>query len=67
MAYQTIVADSDEGICVIRLNRPDVMNALNAQMLRELAEAMRAAFSSTTDRQVRHLTACSSTGPPSWF
>ena len=50
MAYQTIVADSDEGICVIRLNRPDVMNALNAQMLRELAEAMRAA---QADKAVR--------------
>ena len=50
MAYQTIVADSDEGICVIRLNRPDVMNALNAQMLRELADAMRAA---QADKAVR--------------
>ena len=40
MEYQTISYDLAEGIALITLNRPDVMNAFTAQMRAELAHAM---------------------------
>jgi enoyl-CoA hydratase len=40
MAFTTITVDVTEHIAVIRLNRPDAMNALNAQLLGELGQAM---------------------------
>ena len=43
MAYETLIVDIDDHICLIRLNRPDALNALNAQMLRELGKALAAA------------------------
>jgi enoyl-CoA hydratase len=43
MAYETLTVDIEDYACVIRLNRPDAMNALNTQMMRELAAAMMAA------------------------
>ncbi|WP_407492930.1 enoyl-CoA hydratase-related protein [Pseudooceanicola sp. MF1-13] len=39
--YQTITCDITDGKAVIRLNRPDKYNALNAQMRAELADAVR--------------------------
>lgn len=41
MDYQTISLESENGLCVITLQRPDVMNALNAQMRAELLHAVR--------------------------
>lgn len=41
MAYKTIVLEIEERIATIRLNRPDALNALNAELIGELADAVR--------------------------
>ena len=43
MAYETIVVEIEDYTALIRLNRPEALNALNSQLMRELAAAMRAA------------------------
>ena len=40
MAYETIIVEIDDYVALIRLNRPEALNALNAQLLDELARAM---------------------------
>lgn len=40
MAYETLVVETGDHVGEIRLNRPEAMNALNAELLRELAEAI---------------------------
>ncbi|MGB5835917.1 MAG: enoyl-CoA hydratase-related protein [Albidovulum sp.] len=40
MPYQTITYDHTDGMALITLNRPEVMNAFNTVMRRELAEAV---------------------------
>ena len=40
MAYETIIVDVEDHVCVIKLNRPEALNALNNQLLRELTEAL---------------------------
>ncbi len=40
MAYETILTDIDDHIGTIRLNRPEALNALNAQLLEELGKAL---------------------------
>ena len=40
MAYETIIVEVEEHVALVRLNRPDALNALNAQLLSELARAM---------------------------
>lgn len=39
MAYNTIIVDIEDQIATVRLNRPDALNALNAELLSELARA----------------------------
>ena len=43
MAYQTLIVEISDYTCLIRLNRPDAMNALNLQMMQDLAAALTAA------------------------
>jgi 2-(1,2-epoxy-1,2-dihydrophenyl)acetyl-CoA isomerase len=42
MAYETLQYEAQEGIATITLNRPDVLNAFNEQMFRELQDVLRA-------------------------
>ncbi len=46
MAYKTIIVKIADDICLIRLNRPDALNALNSELLGELATALKDADSS---------------------
>jgi enoyl-CoA hydratase len=43
MAYETLIVEVEDHICLIKLNRPDALNALNAQLLEELGKALGAA------------------------
>ncbi|MGY6634549.1 MAG: enoyl-CoA hydratase [Alkalilacustris sp.] len=43
MAYETLLVEVSDHVAVIRLNRPEALNALNAQLMSELARALRAA------------------------
>ncbi len=43
MAYETLIVEVSDHICLIKLNRPEALNALNSQLLRELGEALREA------------------------
>lgn len=52
MAYNFIVVDIAEHVSVIRLNRPDAMNALNLEMLGEICAALEAAESNDLVRCV---------------
>ena len=40
MAYETIIVEIEDHVALITLNRPDALNALNDQVLGELAEAL---------------------------
>src|SRR2546427_8109853 len=39
----TLLVDQSEGVLTVTLNRPEVLNAFNEQMLRELHDALRQA------------------------
>ena len=41
MAYETIIVEVEDHVATIKLNRPDAMNALNGQLLEELADALK--------------------------
>ena len=41
--YQTLLYDITDGVCTITLNRPDVFNALNEQMKKDINDALREA------------------------
>ena len=43
MAYETLIVRIKDQVALIRLNRPDALNALNARLMSELAEAVSAA------------------------
>ncbi len=50
MAYETILVDTEDHVTLITLNRPEALNALNAQLLNELGQALAAA---DKDKKVR--------------
>ena len=41
MAYNTLIVEVEDHVCLIRLNRPEQRNALNTELLGELTEAIR--------------------------
>lgn len=43
MSYETILYEKRDAVALIRLNRPDALNALNGTLMRELGEALDAA------------------------
>jgi len=43
MAFKTLIVDVDDHVSTIKLNRPDALNALNSELLGELAVAIREA------------------------
>ena len=43
MAYKTLIVETEDHVCLIRLNRPDALNALNSELLGELSSAVREA------------------------
>lgn len=43
MAYETLIVETEDNVTLIRLNRPEALNALNSLLLGELATAVRAA------------------------
>ncbi|SEV93094.1 enoyl-CoA hydratase [Aliiroseovarius sediminilitoris] len=40
MAYKNIIVEIEDHICLIKLNRPDALNALNLDLLGELGDAL---------------------------
>ncbi|GAA6191147.1 enoyl-CoA hydratase [Phaeobacter gallaeciensis] len=40
MAFETIIVDVEDHVALIKLNRPDALNALNAQLVGELCTAL---------------------------
>ncbi|MEP1353954.1 MAG: enoyl-CoA hydratase [Tateyamaria sp.] len=50
MAYETIIVEVEDHIAKVTLNRPDALNAINDQLMTELADAIAAA---QTDSKVR--------------
>lgn len=40
MAFETVIVEIEDYVAMIRLNRPDSMNALNTKLMQELAEAL---------------------------
>jgi enoyl-CoA hydratase len=41
MAFENLIVDITDHVCLIKLNRPDALNALNMALLGELAQALR--------------------------
>lgn len=50
MAYQTILVEAEDHVTLIKLNRPDALNALNSPMMKELAAALQEADANPTVR-----------------
>ncbi len=40
MAYETLIVEIEDSIALIRLNRPDALNAINSKVVEELADAL---------------------------
>ena len=40
MAYETLIVEIEDNVALIRLNRPDALNALNSKLMAELGDAV---------------------------
>ena len=40
MSYETLIVETNDGVTLVRLNRPEALNALNSQLLGELSAAL---------------------------
>ena len=40
MAYKTLIVEIEDHVCLIRLNRPEALNALNSELVTELGQAV---------------------------
>jgi len=40
MAYETIIFSKEDGVAIIRFNRPKALNAINSEVIRELSSAI---------------------------
>jgi enoyl-CoA hydratase/carnithine racemase len=47
MSFQTLLVETNDGVTLIRLNRPEALNALNSKLLKELCQALDAAEADT--------------------
>jgi enoyl-CoA hydratase len=52
VGFKTIIVETADGVSLVRLNRPEALNALNGQLLGELGQALEAA---SADKAVRCL------------
>jgi len=52
MSHEFIVRETSQGVAVLTLNRPDVLNSFNSHMARELREALDACAADDTVRAV---------------
>jgi enoyl-CoA hydratase len=52
MTYETLQVESEGPVCVVTLNRPKVLNALNARMVSELSSVLRELNADETVRAV---------------
>jgi enoyl-CoA hydratase/carnithine racemase len=43
MSYETLIVETKDGVTLVRLNRPEALNALNSTLLGELGQALDAA------------------------
>ena len=44
MSFETLIVETGEGVTLIRLNRPQALNALNSELWRDLTAALDAGF-----------------------
>lgn len=52
MAYKTLVVDIEDYVALIRLNRPDALNAINSEVVAELSDALATAEANDKVRAV---------------
>ena len=52
MAYETLLTETTDGVLTITLNRPDVLNALNRQLISDLKDVLRVTEADTAVRCV---------------
>ena len=52
MSFETLIVETGEGVTLIRLNRPQALNALNSELWRDLTAALDAAEADETVRCV---------------
>ena len=52
MSYETLIVETKDGVSLIRLNRPEALNALNNTLMTELTAALDAAESDPAIRAV---------------